>query len=109
MAQVALVTESTLTDRFQTTVPSSVRQALHLGKKDKIKYVIQTDGSVVISRVEVQETDPVLDEFLSFIARDMKANPEKLEPFSASVRESVNTLIEGVDVDLEAPLLDEDE
>jgi antitoxin PrlF len=29
MAQVALETESTLTDRFQTTVPSPVRQALH--------------------------------------------------------------------------------
>ena len=39
MAQVALETESTLTDRFQTTVPSSVRQALHLEKKDKIKYM----------------------------------------------------------------------
>ena len=38
MAHVALETESTLTDRFQTTVPSSVRQALRLGKKDKIKY-----------------------------------------------------------------------
>lgn len=63
MAQVALETESTLTDRFQTTVPSSVRQALHLGKKDKIKYAIQSDGSVVISRAEAQESDPVLGEF----------------------------------------------
>jgi len=54
MAQVALETESTLTDRFQTTVPSPVRQALHLGKKDKIKYAIQSDGSVVISRAEAQ-------------------------------------------------------
>ena len=32
MAHAALVTESTLTDRFQTTVPSVVRQALHLSK-----------------------------------------------------------------------------
>ena len=57
MAHVALETESTLTDRFQTTVPSSVRQALRLGKKDKIKYAIQSDGSVVISRVASQESD----------------------------------------------------
>lgn len=68
MAHVALETESTLTDRFQTTVPSSVRQALRLGKKDKIKYAIQSDGSVVISRVASQESDPVIGEFLSFIA-----------------------------------------
>jgi len=109
MAQVALEAESTLTDRFQTTVPSPVRQALHLGKKDKIKYTIQSDGSVVISRAAAQESDPVLDEFLSFIARDIKAHPEKLEPLSASMRESVDALVEGVEIDLDAPLLDKDE
>ncbi|WP_283709210.1 type II toxin-antitoxin system PrlF family antitoxin [Pseudoalteromonas prydzensis] len=109
MAQLALETESTLTDRFQTTVPSSVRQALHLNKKDKIKYAIQSDGSVVISRAETNESDPVLGEFLSFIARDMQAHPERLEPFSASMRESVDALVEGVEIDLGAPLLDEDE
>lgn len=109
MAQVALETESTLTDRFQTTVPSPVRQALHLGKKDKIKYAIQSDGSVVISRAEAQENDPVLGEFLSFIARDMKAHPERLEPLSASMRESVDALVEGVEIYLDAPLLDEGE
>ena len=38
MAQAVLVAESKLTDRFQTTVPSLVRQALHLCKKDTIKY-----------------------------------------------------------------------
>ena len=109
MAHVALETESTLTDRFQTTVPSSVRQALRLGKKDKIKYAIQSDGSVVISRVASQESDPVIGEFLSFIARDMQTPPERLEPLSASMRESVNTLVHGVEIDLDAPLLDEDE
>ena len=40
MPRVALETESTLTERFQTTVPSSVRKALRLGKKDKIKYFL---------------------------------------------------------------------
>lgn len=109
MAHVALETESTLTDRFQTTVPSPVRQALRLGKKDKIKYAIQSDGSVVISRVEPQESDPVLSEFLSFVARDMQAHPEKLEPLSASLRKSVDALVQGVEIDLDAPLLDEDE
>ncbi|WP_334031132.1 type II toxin-antitoxin system PrlF family antitoxin [Alteromonas sp. P256] len=109
MAQVALETESTLTDRFQTTVPSPVRQALQLGKKDKIKYAIQSDGSVVISRAEAKESDPVLGEFLSFIARDMQAHPERLEPLSASMRESVDALVQGVEIDLDAPLLDEDE
>jgi len=33
--------ESTLTDRYQTTVPNAVRHALKLGKCDKIRYLIQ--------------------------------------------------------------------
>lgn len=109
MTRVALETESTLTERFQTTVPSSVRQALRLSKKDKIKYAIQADGSVVISRVETQKSDPIIGEFLAFIARDIQAHPEKVEPLSTSMRESVSELIQGVEVDLDAPLLDEDE
>jgi len=33
LAQMVLEAESTLTDRFQTTLPGRVRQALRLGKK----------------------------------------------------------------------------
>ena len=45
-----------LTDRYQTTVPETVRRALRLGKRDKIHYTIRPDGEVVLSRVEIQET-----------------------------------------------------
>ncbi|PKH00152.1 type II toxin-antitoxin system PrlF family antitoxin [Paraglaciecola sp. MB-3u-78] len=109
MAQIALETESTLTDRFQTTVPSPVRKALRLSKKAKIKYAIQSDGSVVISRAEAKQSDPVLGEFLSFIANDMQAHPERLKPLTASMRESVESLVEVVDIDLDAPLPDQDD
>jgi antitoxin PrlF len=34
-----LEAESTLTDRYQTTVPETVRRALRLRKRDKIQYV----------------------------------------------------------------------
>lgn len=110
MVQVVLEAESTLTERFQTTVPSPIRQALQLGKKDKIKYVIQSDGSVIISRAdEAAESDPVLGDFLAFIASDMQAHPEKLQPLTASMRDSVEELVEGVEIDLDAPLMNEDE
>ena len=36
--------ESTLTDRYQTTVPESVRNALKLSKRDKIRYTIRLSG-----------------------------------------------------------------
>jgi antitoxin PrlF len=50
MANSLLITESTLTDRYQTTVPDAVRKALHLGKREKIRYTIQPDGNVLMSR-----------------------------------------------------------
>lgn len=109
MARVALETESTLTDRFQTTVPSPVRKALHLGKKDKIKYVIQADGSVLMSRAESTDSDPVLGGFLSFLANDMQQHPEKIQPLTASMRKSVEALVDGIDIDLDAPLPKEDD
>ena len=43
--------ESTLTDRYQTTVPDAVRRALKLGKRDKIRYLVRPDGRVVLSVV----------------------------------------------------------
>lgn len=109
LAQMALEAESTLTDRFQTTVPGPVRQALHLGKKDKIKYVIQSDGSVLMQRAETIDTDPVLDQFLSFLAVDMQRHPEKLQPLTASMRQSVASLVADVGFDLDAQLSDKDE
>jgi antitoxin PrlF len=39
----------------------------------------------------------------------MQAHPERLESLSASMRESVDTLVQGIEIDLDAPLLDEDE
>ena len=109
MAEVALETESTLTDRFQTTVPSSVRQALHLKKKDKIKYVIQADGSVLMMRAETSDNDPVLDEFLSFLADDMQQHPQHIQPLSADMKAEVDELISDIDIDLNAPLSGQDE
>lgn len=38
MRDATLEFESTLTDRYQTTAPTAVRQALRLGKRDRIRY-----------------------------------------------------------------------
>jgi antitoxin PrlF len=104
LAQVALEAESTLTDRFQTTVPGPVRQALHLGKKDKIKYVIQSDGSVLMQRAETVDADPVLEQFLAFLAVDMQQHPQRLQPLTTSMQRSVASLVAAVDIDLDALL-----
>ena len=45
-----LEAESTLTDRYQTTVPEPVRKALRLGRRDRLRYEIRPGGEVVLTR-----------------------------------------------------------
>ena len=52
-----LEVESTLTDRYQTTVPETVRRALKLGKRDKIHYTIRPSGEVVHALPEPEQRD----------------------------------------------------
>jgi antitoxin PrlF len=109
MANSLLITESTLTDRYQTTVPDAVRKALHLGKREKIRYTIQPDGNVLMSRADQDEADPVLGNFLSFLANDIQANPQRLKAVTPELVSRIQNLVGGLEVDLDAPLDDEDE
>jgi antitoxin PrlF len=102
--------ESSLTDRYQTTIPETVRRILGLNKRDKIHYAIRPDGEVVLSRAEVvQEADPVLGQFLDFLARDMALHPEQLQPLDADLVARAKSLVAGIEVDLDAALSPEDE
>ena len=104
-----LQAESTLTDRYQTTVPDIVRKTLGLNKRDKIAYVINTDGTVTLSRRETSGEDPVLDKFLDFIAQDMEQNPQHIQPVTKETLDRVQSLVKDVEIDLNTPLSDEDE
>lgn len=102
--------ESTLTDRYQTTVPNAVRHALKLGKRDKISYLIQPGGEVMLVRASSEhDGDPVLGRFLDFLANDMAAHPERLKSIDAGLRKRIKSLVNKVEIDLDAPLADEDE
>lgn len=112
LSKTALVVQSTLTDRFQTTIPTAVRKALQLSKRDRIEFTIQGDGTVLLSRVEAEQDDPVLGEFLSFLAHDVQARPEQIQPLSKATKDRVDDLVSGVDVNLNDSLeqsLDDEE
>lgn len=102
--------ESTLTDRYQTTVPDAVRRALKLGKRDKIRYLVRSDGRVVLTRAVASSVDdPVLDKFLSFLAHDIGSHPGHVRSLDARLVKRVRSLVKGVKVDLDAELAPEDE
>ena len=101
--------ESTLTDRFQTTIPAAIRRVLNLKKRDKLYYAIEEDGRVTLSPSPISESDPVVDAFLHFLKADMVANPASLSPIPKDLLDRANKLVADMDEDLDAPLLDEDE
>jgi antitoxin PrlF len=102
--------ESTLTDRYQTTVPETVRRALKLGKRDKILYTIRPDGEVVLRRAApAQGEDPVLGQFLGFLARDVANHPERLQTLDAGLVHRIQSLVGNVEVALDSPLSADDE
>ena len=105
-----LEVESTLTDRYQTTVPETVRRALRLGKRDKIHYTIRPGGEVVLTRVGATEADdPVLGQFLNFLADDIANHPERLKVIDPALVQRIQSLTSGIEIDLDAPLSADDE
>ena len=107
---VTLEVESTLTDRYQTTVPETVRRALKLGKRDKIHYTIRQNGEVVLTRaIATEGDDPVLGQFLSFLARDIASHPEKIRAVDAGLAQRIQSLVGGIEVDLNAALSEDNE
>lgn len=50
------MTQSTITDKFQTTIPREVREALGLRPRQRISYEVRSDQSVIL------RPEPALDE-----------------------------------------------
>lgn len=100
---------STLTDRYQTTVPSAVRKQLKLVKGDRIAYVIEPNGRVYIEPLRDAEADPALGAFLDFIEADIVKHPERLKAFDGALHARLEALVGDVEVDLDAALSPDDE
>jgi len=99
-----------LTDRYQTTVPEIVRRALRPEKRDKVDYTVRADGEVVLTRVAQHEADdPLLGQFLGFLAQDIKQHPDRVQAVNSALYQRVQSLVGVVDVDLDVPLSKDDE
>ncbi|WP_380183962.1 type II toxin-antitoxin system PrlF family antitoxin [Kalamiella sp. sgz302252] len=107
IADVSLRAESRLTERSQTTIPAAIRDALQLKPGEFIDYLLLSGGKVLMSRQSQQEDDPVVGQFLQLLENDMAANPQRIQPVSASLWANIEALTAGAEVDLDAPLTDE--
>jgi antitoxin PrlF len=108
--KATLELESSLTDRYQTTVPDAVRQALKIVKHDKIRYFLQPDGTVLIARAPQKETaDPILRSFLAFLAAETKAHPKNINAINFKWLQRIRSLVKNVEISLNQPLANEDE
>jgi antitoxin PrlF len=103
--------ESTLTDRYQTTIPDTVRKALGLSKRDKLHYSIRPGGEVLLTRADTSnDDDPAISAFLTFLAQDITAHPDRLQALPATLVDSLHDLVSKVgELDLNTPLSEADE
>ncbi len=105
-----LEVDSTLTDRYQTTVPETVRRALKLTKRDKIHYEIQSNGTVLLTRaVQTDNDDPALSQFLGFLARDIASHPERIQAVDSQLIQRIQSLVGSSEMDLGTALPADDE
>lgn len=94
---------STLTDRYQTTIPEAVRQHLGLSKRDQLQYLIEDDGSVRL--IGAASEDPALRPFLALLERDLSQQPERLEHLSGQRHRHLSELTGAAEIDLDAELI----
>ena len=99
----AIIKESTITAKGQTTVPKAVRQALGVRSGDRIAFRLGENG-VTLERVSGADEDPALAPFLDFLARDIARRPEALQALTPMLAARIAELTRGMDVDLDAEI-----
>jgi antitoxin PrlF len=92
-----LEAESTLTSRYQTTIPGAVRKVLSLRKQDRLLYRVTDAGEVRIARArDTGDEDAALLPFLALLDTRMQRRPEKIVPYSDADARLDLALVKGV-------------
>jgi antitoxin PrlF len=81
-----------------------------IGYQFRWGFLSLDDGGVMLTRADnIEINDPALDPFLSFLARDLANHPERLVAIEPAFVQRIQSLVEGVQVDLDQPLSADDE
>jgi antitoxin PrlF len=95
---------SKVTARSQTTLPPGVRKVLDLNPGERIGYIIEGNEVRLINASAVEHEDPMLEEFLTFLGRDMVKHPEHLRAFPEPLVARARSLARGVAIDHDMPI-----
>ena len=84
--------------------PKSVRQALGLDYGDRIAFYVDDERGVSVLREAVNASDPVVDSFLTFLAKDIEVRPQMLATLPSALVDRVAALTKSMKVDPDAPI-----
>ena len=102
--RLSLMIKSSVTERFQTTIPKGVREALGLSRGDTLTYEVR-GSEIVMRRSAIEDSvDPALLGFLELLERDIATHPDRLQPVPDDLVERARALVRDVEIDLDAPL-----
>ena len=92
-----LEAESTLTSRYQTTIPDAVRKVLGLGKQDRLLYRVTDAGQVQLAKAQTPDAeDPALLPFLALLDQRLESRPDKVVPYADADADQDLALVKGV-------------
>jgi antitoxin PrlF len=95
---------STITEKGQVTIPKSVREALGLGYGGRVAFYVDENRHVSLEREIEEEDDPVINSFLMFLSKDMEHNPDHIKEFPPALRERMEALTQGMQIDPDEPI-----
>jgi antitoxin PrlF len=75
----------------------------------EVKAHIIAPGQMLVSTLtpSYEESDPVLDAFLAFLAKDMEQNPDSIRPLDDNLFKRAEELTKGMNVSMDEDLGDE--
>lgn len=91
--------QSTLTARYQTTIPTEVRRRLGLQAGDQITYQFTDQGRVELIRESSE--DPILEAMLNALEHDVATHPERLVAVDEAMVQGLKKWDLDVDLDEE--------
>jgi len=93
---------STLTDRAQTTVPSAIRKVIGAEPGATLRWTVLDSGGVLVECEPPEHDDPAIAAFLALLEGDIKKGNVQAMP--VDLLAEGRSLVDGVEVDLDAPL-----